>query len=233
MKIEKLQNKLKELERVAIAYSGGIDSSFLLFVANKVLPKENVLAIIVNGQMVPREDYKEAIEFLKHNNFNYKELQIDALKTAEFKENHKDRCYHCKKNMMIEIKEVAKENGFEIILDGKNLDDASDYRPGNEATKDSDGINIGEKTVWFIQAPSFNIIKDREQKENPLDENFKKHSFILQYNSGRYPNQVVILRMPINNKTTVTDVEAYFDELTSKLKQQQVEINIPTTMDRE
>ena len=62
--IEKLENRLKELGKVAIAYSGGIDSSFLLFVANKVLPKENVLATIANGCMVPRKDYKDAINSL-------------------------------------------------------------------------------------------------------------------------------------------------------------------------
>ena len=60
--LESLEKELKNLKKVAIAYSGGIDSAFLVFVANKILGKNNVLAIIVNGQMVPRQDYKEAIE---------------------------------------------------------------------------------------------------------------------------------------------------------------------------
>ena len=65
--LKKLQDRLKELNKVAISFSGGIDSSFLLYVARITLPTENVLAIIANGNMVPRKDYEEAIEFLKGN----------------------------------------------------------------------------------------------------------------------------------------------------------------------
>ena len=116
--IEKLENRLKELGKVAIAYSGGIDSSFLLFVANKVLPNENVLAIIANGCMVPRKDYKEAINFLIENEFQYREIPYNPLNITEFKENHKDRCYYCKKNLMTKVKEVAneiKDLGFKFV----------------------------------------------------------------------------------------------------------------------
>ena len=108
---EELENRLKELKKIAVAFSGGIDSSFLLFTANKVLGRENVLAIIGNGQMIPRKDYKEAIEFLNENNFQYKEIPVDCLEVLEFKENHEDRCYHCKKSIMTMVKKVAKENG--------------------------------------------------------------------------------------------------------------------------
>ena len=69
--LKKLQDRLKELNKVAISFSGGIDSSFLLYVARITLPTENVLAIIANGNMVPRKDYEEAIEFLKENKINF------------------------------------------------------------------------------------------------------------------------------------------------------------------
>lgn len=134
--LNRLEERLKQLKKVAICYSGGIDSSFLLYFANKVLSKENVLAIIVNGQMVARYEYIEAINFIKENGFKYKEIPYDALEVKEFKENHKDRCYHCKKSMMTKIKQEAKENGFENILDGENADDAKSYRPGSKATKE-------------------------------------------------------------------------------------------------
>ena len=133
---EELEKRLKELGKIAVAFSGGIDSSFLLFSANKVLGKENVLAIIGNGQMIPRKDYNEAIEFLKENDFQYKEVPVDCLEVLEFRENHEDRCYHCKKSIMTMVKRVAKENGFEIVCDGKNTDDTKVYRPGNKATKE-------------------------------------------------------------------------------------------------
>lgn len=134
--LENLEEKLKQLEKVAIAYSGGIDSSFLLFMANKVLSRNNVLAIIANGAMVPRKDYKEAIDFLKENNFNYREIKYNPLDILEFKENHKDRCYYCKKNLMQSIINEAKSNRFNNILDGKNADDLNVYRPGNKATEE-------------------------------------------------------------------------------------------------
>ncbi len=134
--LQKLKERLKELNKVAVAYSGGIDSSFLLYIANQTLPKENVLAIIVNGQMVARQDYKEAIEFLKENEFNYIEIPYDALELKEFRNNDKNRCYYCKKSIMTKIKEVAKSNGFENVLDGNNFDDIKVFRPGNKAAKE-------------------------------------------------------------------------------------------------
>ena len=134
--LEKLENRLKELEKVAIAYSGGIDSTFLLYVANKVLSKENVIAMIANGNMVARKDYKEAISFLKENNFNYREIPYYPFHITEFKENYRDRCYHCKKNLMTKIKIVSNESGFINVLDGKNADDLKVYRPGNKATEE-------------------------------------------------------------------------------------------------
>lgn len=134
--LKRLQDRLKELNKVAISFSGGIDSSFLLYVAKITLPKENVLAIMANGNMVPRKDYEEAIEYLKENKINYKEIEYKPLEIKEFKENRKDRCYYCKKKLMRRIKEEANKNGFENVLDGKNKDDLKVYRPGNKATEE-------------------------------------------------------------------------------------------------
>ena len=135
-KQKQLEEYLKTLKKVAIAYSGGIDSSYLLFLANKVLPKEQVLAVIANGIMVPRKDYEEAITFLKENHFQYIEVPYKPLEITEFRENYKDRCYHCKKELMTILKKTANENGYEYLLDGKNADDLTVYRPGNRATEE-------------------------------------------------------------------------------------------------
>ncbi len=134
--LSKLQDRLKELNKVAVSFSGGIDSSFLLYVAKITLPKENVLAIIANGNMVPRKDYNEALEFLKENDIKYKEIEYKPLEIKEFKENRKERCYFCKKKLMSSIKEEANKNGFINVLDGKNKDDLKVYRPGNKATEE-------------------------------------------------------------------------------------------------
>lgn len=132
--LNKLEEKLKELGKVAVAYSGGIDSSFLTFYANKILGN-NLLAIIVDGCMMSRNDYEDAIKFLKDNNINYKEIKFNPLKIKEFKHNNKDRCYYCKKELMKLIIETANTNGFYNILDGKNIDDLKVYRPGNKAAE--------------------------------------------------------------------------------------------------
>lgn len=131
-----LEQYLKTLKKVAIAYSGGIDSSYLLFVANKILSKEQVLAVIADGIMVPRQDYKDAITFLKENHFQYIEVPYKPLEITQFKENHRDRCYYCKKELMSTLKQVANENGYLYLLDGKNADDLTVYRPGNRATEE-------------------------------------------------------------------------------------------------
>ena len=139
--LEELNNRLKELKKVAISFSGGIDSSFLLFVANNVLKKENVLAIIAKGVMVPRKDYEEAIYFLKKNNFNFIEIEYNPLEVEEFKKNLKNRCYYCKKALMEKIQTVAKDNNFNILLDGKNADDLKVYRPGNKVADELEIIS--------------------------------------------------------------------------------------------
>lgn len=157
--LKELEDYLKKLKKVAIAYSGGIDSSFLLYVANRVLPRENVLAIIANGCMVSRKDYEEAIKFAKENNFNLAEIPYNALEVEDFKNNTKNRCYSCKKNLMTKIKEEANRQGYVYVLDGKNVDDTKVYRPGNKATKELGIISPLEK-VGFTK----NDIRDNAKK---------------------------------------------------------------------
>ena len=143
--LDELENELKKLKKVAVCYSGGIDSSFLLYFANKVLGKKNVLGVIANGQMVARSDYEDAIKFAKENNFNLAEISYNALEVEDFKNNTKNRCYSCKKNLMTKIKEEANKQGYINVLDGKNVDDTKVFRPGNKATQELGIISPLEK----------------------------------------------------------------------------------------
>jgi len=79
---------------------------------------------------------------------------------------------------------------------------------------------------YLLDSPTYLYNMDEDKKKSPLDEEFEERSFVLQYNSDIYSHKVVFLRMPINNETTVIDVEKYFEKLISRLKQQQLEINI-------
>lgn len=159
MSLEKLEQRLRKLEKVAVCYSGGIDSSFLLFVANKVLFRENVLAVIANGIMMPKKDYNDAINFLIENKFNYIEISYNPLEIPEFRENKKERCYYCKKNLMSSIIEISNQNGFYNVLDGTNLDDTFNYRPGIKAKEELNIISPLKETGF-----SKELIRKEAQK---------------------------------------------------------------------
>lgn len=131
-----LVRKLKELKRVAICYSGGIDSAYLLTVANNVLGKNNVIALIAKGPMIDQNDYNEALNYLNIANYNYCELYFNPLEITEFKNNTKDRCYYCKHQMLLILKNKANNLGFSFLLDGQNKDDLDKYRPGSKASKE-------------------------------------------------------------------------------------------------
>lgn len=131
--LEKLKEQLKKYKKAAVAYSGGVDSNFLLSVARSTLGKDNVLAVLCSGAMMAESDLSEAIELLNEIDADYRILEIDVFEIEEFKNNDKMRCYYCKKNLMQRIRREAEKNGFSIVMDGKNLDDASVYRPGAKA----------------------------------------------------------------------------------------------------
>lgn len=134
-KLEKLKNKLAKLDNVAIAYSGGVDSNFLLKVAKDVLDKK-VVAITLNAMMHSKKEINEAKKYTNEFGVKHLVIDIDNLEVDEFIENKKDRCYHCKKYVFNTIKKIAKDNNIEYVLDGTNIDDLGDYRPGLKALEE-------------------------------------------------------------------------------------------------
>ncbi|WP_081676698.1 ATP-dependent sacrificial sulfur transferase LarE [Butyrivibrio sp. NC3005] len=131
----RLEDELRQLHKVAIAFSGGVDSTFLLNTAKKVLEK-NVLAITLVTDAFPKNEKEFAKKFCRENNIEQIELNIDIFEVDEFAENTKDRCYYCKKNMFEKILLAAKEKGFDIVCEGSNQSDMSDYRPGLKALEE-------------------------------------------------------------------------------------------------
>ena len=133
-KLELLQEELRNYGKVAIAYSGGVDSNFLFHVALETLGKENVLPVLCRGVMMSKEDIEGALEQLKDS--NHVVLSVNPLDVEAFHFNHKDRCYHCKRSIMSKVIAVAKEHDFAYVLDGKNKDDEKVYRPGLKACEE-------------------------------------------------------------------------------------------------
>lgn len=126
---------LKEKKKICIAFSGGVDSTFLLKAAKEALDK-NVLAITIVSSMNPKREIKESIEFCKEIGVKHILIDADEYSIPEFVANDKERCYFCKKAIFTKIKEKAKNEGFDIVADGSNIDDDSDYRPGMKALKE-------------------------------------------------------------------------------------------------
>lgn len=134
-KFESLKNHIKTLESVAIAFSGGVDSTFLLKVASDVLG-ENVVAITAKSSTYPERELKEAIEFAEKNSIKQRIITSEELEVEGFSDNPVNRCYLCKNELFEKIKAVAKEEGAKYLLEGSNYDDLGDYRPGMQAVSE-------------------------------------------------------------------------------------------------
>ena len=133
-KLLKLDDILTEMGKVAVALSGGIDSTFLLARAHEVLG-DNAIGITVTTPLVPESDIAFTQDFCEEFGIKQLLIEVDALGCADVRENPPDRCYYCKKMDMGAVMEAAREIGA-VACDGMNIDDADDYRPGTKATSE-------------------------------------------------------------------------------------------------
>ena len=134
-KFKSLKRILKELESVVVAYSGGVDSTFLLKVAVDTLGDKNVLACISAGVVEPKHVLKRAKKIAKQFGVRLETIDIDELGDQNFVANKSDRCFHCKSHLCQELLDIASKKGLKHVLFGTNLDDLDDFRPGNRAMK--------------------------------------------------------------------------------------------------
>jgi uncharacterized protein len=130
--LEKLKKILGQTGGVVVAYSGGVDSTFLLKVAYDVLG-ERVIAVTARSQTYPHREYLEARRLAKKMGVKHITVQTDELGISNFSNNPPDRCYHCKTELFRRLWQVAERNGIRYVVDGANLDDNLDYRPGSVA----------------------------------------------------------------------------------------------------
>jgi len=134
-KYNSLQQTLKELGKVVIAYSGGVDSTFLLKAAVDTLGAENVLACISAGVAEPSNQLARAEKLAEQMGARLEVIDTDELSDPNFVANKADRCFHCKSHICKVLIDMAKEQGFEHVIFGTNFDDLDDFRPGNRAMK--------------------------------------------------------------------------------------------------
>ncbi len=131
-KYEKLIEKLKSYEKAAIAFSAGVDSTFLLKAAKQALG-ENVIAITGRLVSFPDKEFAEAEDFCRENGISHVYADLDQMSIPGFSDNPIDRCYICKKALFTRFLEIASENGCAVLAEGSNADDITDYRPGLKA----------------------------------------------------------------------------------------------------
>lgn len=130
-----LENILLKYRKLAVAASGGMDSTFLVYIAKKVLG-DGVLAISVHSAFSIDSELERFANFAQKYQIPHAVIEVDILNNQNVIRNAVDRCYHCKKAMFWAIAEFANRQGFDIIADGSNLSDLDDFRPGMQALQE-------------------------------------------------------------------------------------------------
>jgi len=134
-KLERLRVQLREIESAAVAFSSGVDSTFLLRVAHEVLG-DRVIAVTARSRSFPKRELNEAAAFCRSEGVRHEILDSEELGIPGFVANPPDRCYHCKKALFGKLIAFAQMNGLAAVLEGSNVDDDGDYRPGLRAIRE-------------------------------------------------------------------------------------------------
>ena len=134
-KLKQLQEYLLSQGSVAVAFSGGVDSTFLLKVAHDTLG-DKCVAVTASSCSFPERELKEAKAFCERNGIRHVVVRSEELEIEGFRHNPKNRCYLCKHELFEKIWDIARELGLNAVAEGSNMDDNGDYRPGLVAVRE-------------------------------------------------------------------------------------------------
>ena len=134
-KEERLAQILHQLQSVVVGFSGGVDSAYLAYMANRVLGK-NALCVTAISPSYPEFQKKETASFVEQFGLNHLEIESEELDNPAYRENAPNRCYFCKSELFTKLEALAVARNYHAVIDGTNHDDLGDYRPGRSAAKE-------------------------------------------------------------------------------------------------
>jgi uncharacterized protein len=134
-KEERLTQILRELQRVVVGFSGGVDSAYLAYMANRVLG-QNALCVTAISPSYPEFQKTETARFVEQFGLNHLEIESEELDNPAYRENAPNRCYFCKSELFTKLEALAVARNYNAVVDGTNHDDLGDYRPGRSAAKE-------------------------------------------------------------------------------------------------
>lgn len=140
-KYQLLKDNIKKRGSGAVAFSGGVDSTFLVKVVHEVLG-DKMIAVTATSSTYPERELKEAIKYAKDMGVKHLIISSEELDIEGFASNPTNRCYYCKKELFSKIQAIAKEHNIEYVFDGSNIDDDGDYRPGMQAARELEVISL-------------------------------------------------------------------------------------------
>lgn len=133
-KYQSIVKWLKEKnEKVMIALSGGVDSALVAWIARNTLGKDNVLAVTANYQTLSEEEMETAKKIAKEIDIHHEVIEYNELENKDFIKNDESRCFHCRNELANWLLKIAQKKKFNLIIDGSNMDDLGDFRPGMKA----------------------------------------------------------------------------------------------------
>ena len=131
----RLRRSIADMSSVMVAYSGGVDSSYLAYVAHSVLGTQ-ALSVTADSPSYPRRHREAALRLAREFHFRHELIHTDELERPEYRANPANRCYYCKHELYTHLTRIARARGLRVVVDGNNADDRGDYRPGRQAARE-------------------------------------------------------------------------------------------------